>query len=111
MDPLKYLFKKPALSERLALWHLLLDEIDITYVTQKSIEERASNLQLFSTKPSRWLSALLLTFPDESILNIEAEEECPNWPMYFDGAVNLHGNEIGPILISLQAQTLSGRQN
>lgn len=39
-------------------------------------------------------------FPDESILNIESEEEHTNWRMYFDWAVNLHGRGIGTILIS-----------
>lgn len=31
MDPLKYLFEKPALSGRTARWQLLLSEFDITY--------------------------------------------------------------------------------
>lgn len=39
-------------------------------------------------------------FPDESILNIETEEEYPNRHMCFDGAVNVHGNGIKAILIS-----------
>ncbi|XP_077249434.1 uncharacterized protein LOC143888974 [Tasmannia lanceolata] len=38
MDPLKYLFEKPALTGRTARWLLLLSEFDITYVTQKSIK-------------------------------------------------------------------------
>lgn len=38
MDPLKYSFDKPALSGRLAWWHLLLAEFNINYVTQKSIK-------------------------------------------------------------------------
>ncbi|KAK0594537.1 hypothetical protein LWI29_010064 [Acer saccharum] len=41
MDPLKYLFEKPALSGRTARWQLLLSEFDITYVTQKSFKARA----------------------------------------------------------------------
>lgn len=40
-------------------------------------------------------------FSDESILIIEHEEdEHPNWRMYFDGAVNIHGNGIRAVLIS-----------
>lgn len=39
-------------------------------------------------------------FPDESILNIESEEEHTNWQMYFDAAVNIHGNGIGAVLVS-----------
>lgn len=33
-------------------------------------------------------------------MSIELEEEHPNWSMYFDGAINIHGNEIGDVPIS-----------
>lgn len=36
IDALKYLFEKPALSGRLALWHLLLAEFDITYMSPRN---------------------------------------------------------------------------
>lgn len=41
-------------------------------------------------------------FPDESILNIETKKKKKhrNSCIYFDGAVNAHGNGIGAILIS-----------
>ena len=35
MDPLKYLFKKPALSGRLSRWLILLAEFDLKYVARK----------------------------------------------------------------------------
>ena len=35
MDPLKYLFEKPALTGRTERWQMLLSEFDIVYVTQK----------------------------------------------------------------------------
>lgn len=38
-------------------------------------------------------------FYNESILNIQAEKEYPGWCMYFEGAVNIHEDEIGTILI------------
>ena len=37
LDPLRYLFDKPALVDRLMRWLVLLTEFDIHYVTQKSI--------------------------------------------------------------------------
>ncbi|XP_077245989.1 uncharacterized protein LOC143885819 [Tasmannia lanceolata] len=42
MDPMKYLFEKPALIGRTARWLLLLllSEFDITYVIQKSVKGR-----------------------------------------------------------------------
>lgn len=48
--------------------------------------------------------------PDESILNIETKEEHPNWLMYFGGAVDVHKNELGAILISLAGKIFSGHQ-
>lgn len=38
MDPIKYAFKKPAVTGRIARWHMLLTEYDIQYVTQKAIK-------------------------------------------------------------------------
>lgn len=38
-------------------------------------------------------------FPDESIMSVESEEAQPKWRMYLDGAVNIHGNGIGAVII------------
>ena len=38
MDPLKYLFKKPALSGRLSRWLMLSAEFDLKYVAKKTIK-------------------------------------------------------------------------
>ena len=40
MDPIKYIFEKPALTGRLSRWQMLLSEYDIQYVTQKAINGR-----------------------------------------------------------------------
>ena len=37
LDPLRYLFNRPALVDRLMRWLVLLTDFDIHYVTQKSI--------------------------------------------------------------------------
>ncbi|PKI37277.1 hypothetical protein CRG98_042329 [Punica granatum] len=39
-------------------------------------------------------------FPDEGILWVDEEKEGPTWKMYFDGAVNSVGSEVGAVLIS-----------
>ena len=39
MNPVKYIFEKPALTGRIARWQVLLSEFDIDYVTQKAIKE------------------------------------------------------------------------
>jgi len=41
MDPIKYIFEKPALTGRIARWQMLLSEFDIVYVTQKAIKGSA----------------------------------------------------------------------
>ena len=38
MDPIKYIFEKPALSRRIARWQMILNEYDIQYTTQKAIK-------------------------------------------------------------------------
>src|ERR1051325_5158747 len=38
MDPIKYIFEKPALSGRIARWKMILAEYDIQYTTQKAIK-------------------------------------------------------------------------
>ena len=38
MDPLKYLFEKPALSLRLSRWLILLAEFNLKYVARKTIK-------------------------------------------------------------------------
>ena len=38
MDPLKYLFEKPALNGRLPRWLILLVEFDLKYMARKNIK-------------------------------------------------------------------------
>ena len=38
MDPLKYLFEKPALSGRLSRWLILLAKFDLKYMAWKTIK-------------------------------------------------------------------------
>ena len=38
LDPIKYIFEKPSLSERITRWQVLLSEFDILYVSQKAIK-------------------------------------------------------------------------
>ena len=41
LDPIKYVFEKPSLSEKVARWQVLLSEFDILYVSQKAIKRSA----------------------------------------------------------------------
>ncbi|XP_026392711.1 uncharacterized protein LOC113288000 [Papaver somniferum] len=99
MDPLKYLFEKPMISGRTARWQLLLEEFDITYVTQKSIKGRAIADHL-EAQPILDCETLITEFPDEHILIAEQDDEGELWKMYFYGAMNPIGKGAGAILIS-----------
>ncbi|XP_077242530.1 uncharacterized protein LOC143883049 [Tasmannia lanceolata] len=87
MDPLTYLFEKPALTGRTTRWLLLLSEFDITYVTQKSIKGHMIDEQL-ADSPVENNEFLKAEFPDEEIMTVEDEVPDTKWLMYFDGAVN-----------------------
>ncbi|XP_077252490.1 uncharacterized protein LOC143891871 [Tasmannia lanceolata] len=102
MDPLKYLFEKPALTGRTARWLLLLSEFDITYVTQKSIKGRVIAEQL-ADSPAENNEFLKAEFPDEEIMTAEDEVPDTKWLMYFDGAVNNRGQEYEACIAGLEA--------
>ena len=72
LDPLRYLFDKPALVGRLMRWLVLLTEFDIHY----AIDD------------------------DFSYENIATMTSFSGWRMYFDGAANHFGYGIYVLLIS-----------
>ena len=41
MDPIKYIFEKPALTGKISCWQILLFEFDIVFVTRKAIKGQA----------------------------------------------------------------------
>ena len=83
MDPLKYLFEKPALTGKLACWLLLLAEFDIKYVTRKSVKGRAV-AEFLADHPVEGPDDVGFEFPDESVMTTTNDV----WLLYFDGAVN-----------------------
>ena len=85
MDPLKYLFEKPALSERLLRWSILLAELDLKYVARKIIK-RSVVSNFCAKNPIVWDDGKE-DFPDEDIVDIELGA----WKLYFDGAVSQYG--------------------
>lgn len=38
MDPVKYIFDKPALTSRVACWQMVITEYNIQHVTQKAVK-------------------------------------------------------------------------
>lgn len=82
MGPLKYLFEKPALLGRLARWHLLLAEFDISCYA-KICEKGKQSLIIWQ---KIWF---MVVSPRPTFFQ---------W-IHFEGAINTHKNGIGAILI------------
>lgn len=93
LDPIKYIFEKPILTERFARWHAMLSEFDIQCVNQKSVKGREISEALADGPISG--DEFDDEFPDEHLLNIGISR----WKMYFDGASNRRGNGAGVLLI------------
>ncbi|RVX08208.1 Retrovirus-related Pol polyprotein from transposon 17.6 [Vitis vinifera] len=90
LDPLRYLFDRPALAGRLMRWLVLLTEFDIHYVSQKSIKgsvvaNHLASLPIIESRP------IDDDFPDEEFV---AMTRLSRWHMYFDGAANHSGDCI-----------------
>ncbi|WKA08774.1 hypothetical protein VitviT2T_026467 [Vitis vinifera] len=96
LDPLRYLFDRPALVGRVMRWLVLLTEFDIHYVTQKSIKGSiiADHLAFLPVSDGR---AIYEDFLDD---DVAAVTSLSCWRMYFDGVGNHSGYGIDVLLIS-----------
>ncbi|XP_058722923.1 uncharacterized protein LOC131594738 [Vicia villosa] len=108
MDPIKYVFEKPALSGRVARWQMILTEYDIQYTTQKAIKGSVL-ADYLAHQPVEDYEPMKFEFPDEDVLyirdcNIPGPEEGPEpgsrWTLVFDGASNALGNGVGAVITS-----------
>ncbi|RDX81291.1 rnhA, partial [Mucuna pruriens] len=102
MDPLKYIFEKPALTGKIARWQVALSKYDILHVTQKARKGSALADYLAHNSVMDYLS-MKHDFPDEDIISLTNEvvqEE--SWTLWFNGASNALGYGIGVVLISPQ---------
>ena len=104
LDPIKYIFETPSLSERIIRWQVLLSEFDILYVSQKTIKKSAI-ANFLANRANEEYEPMSFDFSDEdlmAVLQIE-EEKSPKengWKIYFDGASNALGRGVGIVLIS-----------
>ena len=97
MDPIKYLFEKPALVGKMSRWSFLIAPYDSKFVVQKSIKGQIIADHL-SAHPLLDKQVVVDEFPDEDIVMVE--EGSSMWKMYFDGASNGSVHGIGTLLIS-----------
>lgn len=100
MDPIKYIFEKPAVTGRIARWQMLLTEYDIQYVTQKAINGSVLSDYL-AHLPVEGYQPLRFDFSDEDVMFTrdftmsgfevspkEGPEPGSRWTLVFDGASN-----------------------
>lgn len=108
MNPIKYIFEKPALTGRIARWQVFMFEYDIQYVTHKSIKGSILS-KYIAHQPLEDYQSMRLDFLDEDVMYIrDYEIPCPDegpepgsrWTLVFDGALNALGNEIGVVITS-----------
>jgi len=104
MDPVKYIFEKPALTGRITRWQVLLSEFDIVYVTQKAIKGNALS-DYWAWQPLNDYQPMHLEFLDEDIMAFFEEKfedkDRDKWIVWFDGASNALGHGVGAALVSL----------
>ena len=108
MDPIKYIFEKPALSGRIVTWQMILTEYDIQYTTQKAIKGSVLVDHLAHQSVEDYQSTKF-EFPDEDLMTLDnckefrpydGPEQGSRWTLVFDGASNALENGIGVVLIS-----------
>ncbi|XP_071912344.1 uncharacterized protein [Coffea arabica] len=89
---------------RMAEWQMIISEFDIVFTTQKAIKGQAIADHLAENSREDDYQPLHTYFPEEEILFIGAveniSEQYPEWRLFFDGASNSFGAEIGAVLVS-----------
>ncbi|XP_070046569.1 uncharacterized protein [Nicotiana tomentosiformis] len=106
MDPLKYIFKKPMPTGKLARRQILLSQFDIIYVTQNAVKGQALADHLAENPIDGEYKPLKTYFPneEESFMGEEITEAYDGWRMFFNGATNFKGVCIGVVLVSETGQ-------
>ncbi|XP_059295418.1 uncharacterized protein LOC132048747 [Lycium ferocissimum] len=106
MDPLRYILFQPMPIGKLAKWKMLLSEFDIVYIAQKPVKGQALADLLAASPVNEELEPLHTHFPDKGVLAIEKgpTKSYIGWKLFFDGAINYKGSEIGAVLISENGQ-------
>ena len=121
MDPIKYIFEKPAVTGKIARWQMLLSEYDIVFKAQKVLRGSAIADHL-AYQPLNDHQPIKFDFPDEEVMYLKSrdceepligEGPDPNskWGLVFDSAVNAYGKGIGAVIflsppgLYLNAQT------
>ena len=87
LDPIKYIFEKSSLSERIVRWQVLLSKFDILYVSQKAIK-RSAIVDFLAERANEEYEPMSFDFSDEDLMTVLQidEEKTPKedgWKMYW----------------------------
>ncbi|XP_050886562.1 uncharacterized protein LOC127091879 [Lathyrus oleraceus] len=101
IDPIKYIFEKPALTGRITRWQMLLSEYDIEYHTLKAIKGNVLADHL-AHQPIDDYKSINFEFPDDDVmcLKFDGPEPGSHWGLIFNEAVNAYGNGIEAVVIT-----------
>ncbi|XP_058733013.1 uncharacterized protein LOC131604598 [Vicia villosa] len=112
MDPIKYIFEKAALTQRISRWQMLLSEYDIEYRAQKAMKDSVLAEYLAHQLIEDYQS-IRMDFPDEDVMYLrardsdeplleEGSEPGSRWGLVSYGASNVHGHRVGAVIITPQ---------
>ncbi|XP_030958746.1 uncharacterized protein LOC115980652 [Quercus lobata] len=108
MDPIKYIFEKPALTRKISRWQMFLSEFNIVFVTRKAIKGQAI-ADYLADQPLNDLELSKSFFLNEDVMVLELEPENVElwcWKLYFDGVANSTGNGVEAVLVSPKGQQI-----
>ncbi|XP_050897521.1 uncharacterized protein LOC127104378 [Lathyrus oleraceus] len=96
MDPIKYIFEKSAINDKVAQWKMALTKYNIQHVTQKAMK-RSVTSDYLAQQPLEDYQSMRFELLDEDIMLIrdcnipgleEGLEPGSRWNLVFDGAFN-----------------------
>ncbi|KAH9316878.1 hypothetical protein KI387_018647, partial [Taxus chinensis] len=105
LDPIHYMYTKPHLNQRIVRWLMLLANLDLEFVHQKSIKGQTIADQLVEA-PLPGEQFTNFTFPDELIATLSLSEESYSMTLFFDGSKCQCGGGGGVVLIPLDAELI-----
>ncbi|XP_023899811.1 uncharacterized protein LOC112011693 [Quercus suber] len=109
MDPIKYIFEKPALTGKISRWQMLLSEFEIVFMTRKAIKGQAIANYLVD-QPLNYPELSESLFPNKDVTALKPKLDSVEpwrWKVYFDGAANSTENGVEVVLVSPKGQQIT----
>uniref|UniRef100_A0A2N9ERZ1 Uncharacterized protein n=1 Tax=Fagus sylvatica TaxID=28930 RepID=A0A2N9ERZ1_FAGSY len=103
MDPIKYIFEKPALTGKIARWQVLLSEFDILFVARKAIKGQAI-ADYLADYPSEQLELNGLRVPRRRRNDSRRRQSRVDGSFTLTEQRNAVGSGIGAVLVSPKGQ-------